>query len=212
ACGGGTWVLALAPRVRIALGIDVTPAMLAHARELQSERQIRNAAFTCGEAERLPFADGAFDLVTCQFSLHHMQKPEAALREMLRVTKPAGRMMVVDTLAPESDEKWELHHQVEVLRDPSHTAALRLTSFLGCFEALGLAVTRQKLHRRERSFNYWMGRAGLDASHPRYQQARRTLEASMPGDRAGFAPKPDGEDILITHNEGMFLVTRAAAD
>ncbi|MGH9454082.1 MAG: class I SAM-dependent methyltransferase [Terriglobia bacterium] len=211
ACGGGTLVLALAPRVASAFGIDLTPAMLAHARECQTEQQIQNAAFACGEAERLPFAEGAFDLVTCQFSLHHMQKPEAVLREMLRVTKPEGRVMLVDTLGPESDEKWELHQQLEALRDPSHTASLRLTSFLTMFEALGLEVARQRLHRRERSFNYWMHRAGLDSSTKRYAEARRMLDASVPGDRAGLSPRPDGEDILITHNEGMFLLTRAAA-
>lgn len=211
ACGGGTLVLALAPRVASAFGIDLTPAMLAHARACQTELQIQNAAFACGEAERLPFADSTFDLVTCQFSLHHMQKPEAALREMLRLTKPEGRMMVVDTLAPERDEKWELHQRLEALRDPSHTASLRLTSFLSLFEGLGLEVTRQKLHRRERSFNHWMHRAALDSSTKRYAEARRMLEASVPGDRAGLSPRPDGEDILITHHEGMFLLTRAAA-
>ncbi len=212
ACGGGTLVLALAPWVRRAFGIDLTPAMLTHAREFQRERQIQNTAFTCGEAGRLPFADGTFDLVTCQFSLHHMQKPQAILREMLRVMKPAGRMMVVDTLGPESDEKWELHQEIEVLRDPSHTASLRLTSFLASFEALGLEVMRQKLLRRERSFNDWMLRAGLDFSDKRYAEARRLMQSSERGDRAGFSPKPHGEDILITHNEGMFLVMRPGGE
>ncbi|HUY13763.1 MAG TPA: class I SAM-dependent methyltransferase [Terriglobia bacterium] len=211
ACGGGTLVLALAPRVRRAFGIDLTPAMLGHAREFQKEKQIQNAAFACGQAERLPFADGAFDLVTCQFSLHHMQKPQDALREMLRVTRAQGRIMVVDTLGPESDEKWELHQEIEVWRDPSHIGSLRLTTFITGFEALGLEVIRQRISRRERSFNSWMLRAGLDSSERRYVEARRLLESSMPGDRAGFSPKSDGEDILITHNEGMFLLTRHAA-
>jgi ubiquinone/menaquinone biosynthesis C-methylase UbiE len=211
ACGGGTLVLATAPQVKAAFGIDLTPAMLAHARQSQDQRQIQNAAFACGEGERLPFADASFDLVTCQFSFHHMQKPEAVLREMLRVTKAEGRIMVVDTLAPESDEKRERHHQIEVLRDPSHVASLRLTAFLSAFEALGLQVTRQKLHRRERSFNHWMLRAGLDGAKARYQEARKLLQASVTNDGAGFAPKPNGDDFLITHNEGMFLLVRAAS-
>jgi ubiquinone/menaquinone biosynthesis C-methylase UbiE len=210
ACGGGSLVVELAPRVRSAFGVDLTRAMLAHALELQKERGIQNAAFACGEAERLPFPDRFFDLVSCQFSIHHMPKPEAVLREMARVAKPEGRILVVDTLGPESEEKWVLHQQIEMLRDPSHTASLRLTRFLGIFEALGLEVTRQKLNRREGSFHEWMLRAGLDGGEPRYAQARRLLEESIPGDRAGFSPRPDGEDILITHNEGMFLLVKSS--
>jgi len=35
------------------------------------------------------------------------------------------------------------------------------------------------------------------------------LEESAPGDKGGLAPRPEGEDILITHNEGMFLLQKS---
>ena len=129
ACGPGELVLGLAPRVSFARGVDLTLEMLRQAREFQLERKIANASFDCGEAEHLPYPAHSFDLITCQCSFHHMPKPELALAEMVRALKPAGRLMIIDTLAPESDHKFEVHNKIEAVRDPSHTQSLRLTSF-----------------------------------------------------------------------------------
>jgi ubiquinone/menaquinone biosynthesis C-methylase UbiE len=207
-CGPGAFVLAMAPRVSFARGIDLTEEMIRQARAFQLERQIPNAAFDCGDAEQLPYPDAAFDLVSCQMSFHHMPKPELALREMARVTKPEGRVVVIDALGPESDAKFELHNQIENLRDPSHTASLRLTTFLQMFEDCGLEILRQTMKRRPRSFNHWMLRAGLEPKHKRYLETRKLLEDSIPGDRGGYSATPQGDDILIVHNEGMFLLAR----
>ncbi len=208
ACGPGAYALALAPRVRFVRGIDVTEEMIRQARAFQAEKQIVNAAFDCGEAEALPYPDAAFDLVSCQMSLHHLPKPELALGEMARVTKPEGRILVIDALSPEMDAKHVLHNRIEALRDPSHTESLRLTTFLKMFEECGLEILRQALKRRQRSFNHWMLRAGLEPKHKRYQEARTLLEDSIPGDRAGYSPVVEEEDVLITHHEGMFLLVR----
>jgi ubiquinone/menaquinone biosynthesis C-methylase UbiE len=212
ACGPGAFVLALAPRVRFARGIDLTEEMLRKARTFQLERRIANATFDCGEAEQLPYRDATFDLVTCQMSFHHMPKPELGLLEMVRVSKPEGRIVVIDTLSPESDSKFELHNRIESVRDPSHAESLRLTTFLEMFEKCGLEIARQTMKRRQRSFNQWMLRAGLEPKHKRYQEARKLLEDSIPGDRAGYSPQPQGDDIMIVHNEGMFVLVKQAAD
>jgi ubiquinone/menaquinone biosynthesis C-methylase UbiE len=212
ACGPGGLVLALAPRVKFARGIDLTVEMLLQARAFQKERDISNAAFDRGEAEQLPYSDASFDLVTCQCSFHHMTKPELALREMVRVSKSGGRIALIDTLGPESDPKFELHNRIETIRDPSHALSLRLTTYLEMFEKSGVEVARQSLKRRQRSFNQWMLRAGLEPKHKHYQEARQLLEESMTGDRAGFSAQPQGDDILITHNEGMFLLARKLSE
>jgi ubiquinone/menaquinone biosynthesis C-methylase UbiE len=207
ACGPGGLVLALAPHVRFARGLDLTEAMLRQARTFQAERGISNAGFDRGDAEQLPYADASFDLVTCQCSLHHVPKPELPVREMARVAKPQGRVMIIDTVAPEMDEKYELFNRIERLRDPSHASSLRLTTFLRIFEKCHLDVVRQAIKRRTRSFDQWMVRGGHAASQKRYQEVRRILEDSINGDRAGFSPRPEGDDIIIVHNEAMFLLT-----
>ena len=208
ACGPGALVLAMAPRVRYACGMDLTREMLRQARGFQSEKQIGNAAFICGEGEKIPHADATFDLVSCQYAFHHMPKPELVLQEMMRVTKPDGRMFLDDTLGPESDEKFDLHNRIEVIRDPSHTRSLRLTTFLSMFDKFGLEIVSQSFRRRRRSFNHWMLRAGHTPEDKRYVEARRLIEKSGQGDKAGFLPQVEGDDIQIVHNEGMFLVAR----
>ena len=212
ACGPGAFVLAVAPRVRFALGIDLTPEMLRQARQFQAEKRIANVAFARGDADSLPFPDASFDLVSCQHAFHHITKPEPVLQEMIRVTKPEGRLLILDPLAPESDAKFELYNHIERLRDPSHTSSLRLTSFLSMFEEHGLEVFRQSLRRRPRSFNQWMQRAGAVPGKKRYAETRQLMEESMPGDKAGFSARADVDDIQIIHNEGMFLARRLPAD
>lgn len=211
-CGPGALTLALAPHVRFARGVDITEAMLreAHASTLDA----RNVAFERADAEALPYPDSAFDLVTCRYAFHHMTKPAAALKEMLRVARATGRLVIIDSLAPEIDSKFDLHNEIEKLRDPSHTATMRLTTFLQMFDDEGLELQRQGMRRRTRSFNVWMKRAGVgpESKSKVYPQVRQLMEESIAGDRAGFAPKVNDEDIEIVHNEGLFLLSRKQAE
>jgi demethylmenaquinone methyltransferase / 2-methoxy-6-polyprenyl-1,4-benzoquinol methylase len=56
--------------------------------------------FTAGDATRLPFADGAFDAVTLSFGLRNIVDPDAALREIARVTRPGGQLVVCEFSHP----------------------------------------------------------------------------------------------------------------
>ena len=56
--------------------------------------------FTAGDGTRLPFADGTFDAVTISFGLRNIVDPDAGLREMLRVTRPGGRLVVCEFSHP----------------------------------------------------------------------------------------------------------------
>jgi demethylmenaquinone methyltransferase/2-methoxy-6-polyprenyl-1,4-benzoquinol methylase len=56
--------------------------------------------FVAGDATRLPFADAAFDAVTISFGLRNLVDPAAGLAEMLRVTRPGGRLVVCEFSHP----------------------------------------------------------------------------------------------------------------
>jgi len=208
ACGPGKFVLALARRVRFARGLDLTAEMLRQARAFQKQASVGNAAFDLGEAERLPYASDTFDMVSCQFAFHHLPRPEAALQEMARVARPDGRLLLVDSVGPEDEAVSAWHNEIERLRDPSHTVTLNVRSFAALFEAQGLAIVKQTIRNRPRSFNQWMLRAGIKPSDTRYQAVRRALEDSMPGDRAGFSARVSSDDLEIVHQEGMFLLSK----
>ncbi len=138
ACGGGLVVCAFAPHVRRATGIDLTPAMLARARALEAEKGLANVAWQEGDIRALPWPDATFSIVVTRFSFHHLTDPLGAMREMARVCRPGGRVVVVDMYASDNPEKAAAWNRLEVLRDPSHVRSLGLTELKALFSATGL--------------------------------------------------------------------------
>jgi ubiquinone/menaquinone biosynthesis C-methylase UbiE len=98
-CGTGATLDAIVsayPTVR-AWGIDLSAVMIASARERLAgagERAGGAVDLQVADAERLPLPDGTVDLVVCVDSLHHYPAPGEALREMRRVTRPAGALVI----------------------------------------------------------------------------------------------------------------------
>lgn len=96
--GTGSWLAMIAGSPlpsRVLVGLDYSAAMcgVAHAKA----QAIDDApVFVNGDSEHLPFGDGSFDLVTCSHSFHHYPNQAAAVREMRRVLRPGGRLMLID--------------------------------------------------------------------------------------------------------------------
>jgi SAM-dependent methyltransferase len=92
--GCGTGVLARAAADRVAdasqvTGLDLNEGMLAVARRLRPQIDWRQ-----GDATKLPFPDGSYDVVVSQFALMYFPDRGAAIREMVRVLRPGGRLAV----------------------------------------------------------------------------------------------------------------------
>lgn len=77
-------------------GLDLALDPLIAARRGLSPVQRRRAAFANGEAERMPFADAAFDGVFCIDVLHHAASQEGMLAEAARVLRPGGRLLCIE--------------------------------------------------------------------------------------------------------------------
>ncbi len=86
-CGTGLILGRLAPVSARAVGVDLSPRMLARARSRGLEVQVANAV-------SLPFADESFDVVVSFKVLPHVEQIEAALREAARVARPGGRLFL----------------------------------------------------------------------------------------------------------------------
>lgn len=89
-CGAGLSTAALAPLARQVIGLEPAAAMLAHRRTVAP-----HASFVIGQAERLPFAAGSFDLVTAAGSLNYTGLP-SALAEIARVLTGDGTFLLYD--------------------------------------------------------------------------------------------------------------------
>lgn len=91
-CGPGDGAVRLTQQHAVAIGLDYSQGMLDAARK---ERSL-NGRLTRGDAGRLPFRDGAFDKIVCTNSFHHYPDHLGSLREMRRVLRPGGMLVLVD--------------------------------------------------------------------------------------------------------------------
>jgi ubiquinone/menaquinone biosynthesis C-methylase UbiE len=139
ACGPGSIAIAFAKRVRHATGLDATEAMLQEARRKAAQEQVRNVAWSRGSVYALPFPDGAFDIVSCRFAFHHLERPAQAFAEMIRVCASRGRIVLCDAVCSDDPRKAAAFNRMERFRDPS-TVEFRSLGFL---RALYLDETRQ---------------------------------------------------------------------
>jgi demethylmenaquinone methyltransferase/2-methoxy-6-polyprenyl-1,4-benzoquinol methylase len=104
-CGTGDIALAMADRGADTIGLDFSDRMLAEAwkkrRPAIGETSL-SIAFIQGDAMRLPFPDNQFNVVTIGYGLRNLADFRAGLREMWRVLKPGGRLLVLDFGKPDN--------------------------------------------------------------------------------------------------------------
>jgi ubiquinone/menaquinone biosynthesis C-methylase UbiE len=100
ACGAGELVIAVAPHVQRAVGVDLSDGMLQLARsrllESTDARASDNVEFLLGPSDALPFGDGSFTALVCTTALHHFPDPQQSIDEMARVLAPGGRLVIGD--------------------------------------------------------------------------------------------------------------------
>ncbi len=91
ACGTGVVAITAALRGARVSALDLSPALLERARR-NAEVAGLDIEFVEGDVEALPWADAQFDVVVSQFGHMFAPRPDVALREMLRVLRPSGRL------------------------------------------------------------------------------------------------------------------------
>ena len=81
-------------------GAEVVPCDFSVGMLAVGKRALPHLPFTAGDATALPFADDTFDAVTISFGLRNVVDPDAGLREMSRVVRPGGRLVVCEFSSP----------------------------------------------------------------------------------------------------------------
>lgn len=97
AAGTGTSAQALADAGADVVACDLSAGMIEVGRERHPDID-----FVQGNATELPFSSDEFDAVTISFGIRNVQDPKVALREMLRVTKPGGTLVVCEFSTPDA--------------------------------------------------------------------------------------------------------------
>ncbi len=101
AAGTGQQAFAFAKNDYEVVGIDLSESMLKVAKR---KNKLRNVRFEVADATKLPFEDNSFDISSVSFALHDMPLSirEKVLKEMVRVTKPKGTIIIVDYYLPKN--------------------------------------------------------------------------------------------------------------
>ncbi len=140
ATGSGHTGAALAPQVAGVVCVDITRQMIAEAEKLTLELDVVNVSFCLADSHALPFRDRAFDIVTCRRAAHHFSNITKALREMKRVLRSDGRLVVDDRSVPEDDFVDFCMNELDRLHDVSHVREYRPSQWRRLLEASGFTV------------------------------------------------------------------------
>lgn len=189
-CGAGHAAYALASGGARVTALDLSAEMLAVVQEEARQRGLDGIATRQGAAERLPFAEACFDLVVTRYSAHHWAYAPACLRSIRRVLRPGGRLVVIDSVAPENPVADTLLQTIELLRDPSHVRDYRVSEWSAMLQAAGFAPPVSDAWTLPIEFAPWTERQGTSEL-----RARAVLDVLAKGAeeaRREFDIQPDG--------------------
>ncbi|MEH7254706.1 methyltransferase domain-containing protein [Neobacillus niacini] len=165
ATGGGHTANAFAPLVKKVTAVDLTVEMLAAAENFIKENGHLNVNFVQGDAEKLPFEDESFEIVTCRIAPHHFPNVDIFIKEVHRVLKPQGQFILDDNVVPENEEFDRFYNSIEKLRDFSHYRAWKKSQWIEKLEESGLEIF--EMHRFEKTFFFEPWCANMKLSEPK---------------------------------------------
>jgi SAM-dependent methyltransferase len=102
--------------------------------------------------------------VVCRLALHQVADPAAVVREMLRVTRPAGRIGITDMIADDDPVVAAEANRLERLRDPSHHRTLTLAEIGSLVTGHGASITATTRRDHPLDLEDWMSRTGTPIS------------------------------------------------
>jgi ubiquinone/menaquinone biosynthesis C-methylase UbiE len=202
-CGAGNLSFRLCRGVRRMVALDPSPTMLTTVSQQAAARGLDNVETRQGSAQALPFEAAAFDLVASRYSAHHWTRLEEALREMQRVTRAGGFLLLIDSLAPE-DPLVDTHFQaIELLRDRSHVRNRSVSEWQARLGTAGFALLEQQQWPTRIEFASWVERM---RTPPEHTLAIRALQSKAPLEvQRALAFESDGSFVVQT---GLFWARR----
>ncbi|QFG21902.1 class I SAM-dependent methyltransferase [Actinomadura sp. WMMB 499] len=154
------------------------------------------------DATALPYPDGSFSLVTARFALYALGDPHDVLRELLRVRRPGGRLIMADlvrgNLAGTSRDR------IERLRDPDHPGIPSIARLTEMITTAGGAIRRLDVFTVERPAEPWLADAPDPDAADRVRE--ELLDEVDGGPRTGAKPRIIGGELWFTQTWAHVLL------
>lgn len=164
-CGNGLVSLAISDKVRRVIGVDISSRMLERAKRISRDTECKNVDFINGEVVSLPFKDDTFDITLCLTSFHYFPDygyAEGVLREIFRVTKDSGAILLTDI--PSRDSIW--YHIWDIMRYRGTGKAVSLparSGARGLGERVALLLRRFTMKNVDSDEWLWYGKDFFNA-------------------------------------------------
>lgn len=198
-CGAGHLGFALARCFKRVVATDLSASMLATVRIAAAQRGLSQLEVQQASAQALPFPDAHFDLVSSRYSAHHWHDVPAGLREMRRVVKPGGMLLMIDLMGDESPVVDTHLQAIELLRDPSHVRDYAPSQWCSLLQQAGFALQQQAFWPTRMDFVSWIARM---RTPPAIADVIRQLLAQAASEvQQGLSVEPDGSFVPQT---GLF--------
>jgi SAM-dependent methyltransferase len=197
--GTGNFLALFEERASRLIAVDLTEGMLREARRL-----FPHMVPVMADGAQLPLASGTVDLVSCAQVLHHVWEPLPLLKEMRRVVKPGGRVLVVDQVATERYEEAVMMNRLEVIRDPSHAACRPPSAMRTLVRATGLEIVDEKISVSSQTMSGWMYPEEFPPE--RFEAVERFIEEH--GSQTGMDFRREEGDWSFTRRRMMLLAQR----
>ena len=156
--GLGYTAIAIAPHVAEVDAIDPDGELLEQAKKFAKEAGIRNINFIEGDPYAIPAKERHYNLVIARMAFRHINEPAKCLREIRRVLKPTGRLILIDILKPFQPDLASFLGDVQKQRDRSHVQSLNLEEWENLLDREEFDINLIEIFPREYDFETWAGK------------------------------------------------------
>lgn len=197
--GNGRLALMLAEDgAREVVGIDISPAMLEVAeylRAISDSASAQRVNYRLAAAQNLPFRSEGFDAVVCRLILHHTHWPEDLLRELVRVLRPGGTLILADLLAADDPVRRATQNTIEARRNPSHVAIYTADQYRRMVTNAGLTIDNESVAVFDREVDDWL--SDYQSEPANRTVVREMVEAGLETDATGLKVRQQGSKLVF---------------
>ena len=197
--GNGRLALMLAEDgARDVVGIDISPAMLEVAEYLRASSMSPSAQrvnYRLASAQSLPFRSEGFDAAICRLVLHHTHHPDVIIRELFRLLRPGGILILADLLATDDPVRRATQNTIEARRNPSHVAIYTADQYRKMVVNGGFTIENDAVAVFDREIEDWLSDLQCDpANRP---IVREMIEAGLETDATGLKVRQQGGKLVF---------------
>ncbi len=197
----------VARTLRVVTCVDSQGDRLLENEKIMKKSGLPNVAFIEGDLNALPITNGKYDIVISYLHFHHLKNPELVFREMVRVCKEGGKVIVFDYEATTEDLR-ETQDAIEAMRDRKHVQNLSHEEMLDMYYTAGLTIESEQKYKVCMDLMQWF--AEMNTPNNIREDIQSWMEEEVRGEeKTGFFPTRTKEGIYFNRTIMAFVGRKA---